>query len=165
MIEHADDLGRFIVDDRARLLVPQHRNRDAAAVVGARLDIELAKLARAEDRIGNDAAAFVEGPPALGQEPVDDRERDHALESLEPAEDEGAVRPRAGERNDEMIAARLGLEPTGAARPRLAARRHPIAERRVWPDEMTRPVVRKVTLRTPCSLQEFAHGSAPRRAL
>src|SRR5271168_3814233 len=152
MIEHADDLGRFIVDDRARLLVPQHRNRDAAAVVGARLDIELAKLARAEDRIGNNAAAFVEGPPAVSQEPVDDRERDHALESLELAEDEGAVRPRAGERNDEVIAARLGLEPTDAVRPRFAARRHPVAKWRVGPDEMAGPVVRKVALRAPCSL-------------
>ena len=125
-------------------LVPEHRHGDAAAVVGPRLDIEFAQPLRAEDRIGNDARAGLEGPAALAQQPVDDRERDHALEALEPAEDERAMRPRAGERDDEMIAAGFGLEAADAARPRLAARGHPVAERRVGADEMAGPVVREV---------------------
>jgi len=45
---------------------------------------------------------------------MDDRERDHALKALEPAEDEGAVGLGAGERNNEVVTAGLGLE---AAKP------------------------------------------------
>src|SRR6185437_6603506 len=110
MIEHADDFRRFVVDDRVRLSVPQHRHCDAAAVVGPRLDVEGAQLLGAEDGVGNHARPIVEGPAALGEQPMDDRKRDHALETLKAAEDEGAVRPRAGERDDEMVAARLRLE-------------------------------------------------------
>ena len=141
-------------------LVPQDRHGDAAAEVRSRFEVEFAQDARAEDRIGDDAPALVEGPAAGAQQPMDDRERYHALEPLEPAEDEGAVRPRAGERDDEVVAARLSLEAAGAAWSRFAARRHPVAERRIWPDEMARPVVRKVALRAPCSLHEFAHVSS-----
>src|SRR5208282_5288771 len=140
---------------------PQHRHGDAAAEIGPRLEVELAEHARAEDRIGNDAAARLEGPAAVAEQPMDDRERDHALESLELAEDQGAVRPRAGERDDEVVAVGFGLEAADAARPRFAARRHPVAERRVRPDEMTRPVVRKVTLRAPGAFEKNAHVRMP----
>ncbi len=77
---------------------------------------------------------------------MDDRERDHALEPLKLAEDEGAVRPGAGERDDEMVAARLRLEAAGAAWSRFAARGHPVAERRVGPHEMAGRVVGEVAL-------------------
>ncbi len=147
----------FVVDDRARLLVPQDRHGDTAAIVGPRLDIEFAQGARAEDRIRNDAAPFVESPAALAEQPMDDRERDHALKGFEPAEDEGAVGPRAGERNNEMIASGLSLVAACAGRPRFAARGHPVAERRVGPHEAPRPVVRKVALGAPHPLQKIAH--------
>ncbi len=148
-VEHADDLGRFVIDDRARLLVPQDRHGHASAEIGPRPDIEFAQGARAEDRIGDDAAAFVEGPAAVAQQPMDHRGRDHVFVALEPAEDEGAVGPGARERDNEMIAAGLGLEAAGAARPGFSARRHPVAERRVGPHEVACLVVREVALRAP----------------
>ena len=41
-IEHADDLGRFVVDDAPGPLVPQHRHRGPAGVVGLGLEVDLA---------------------------------------------------------------------------------------------------------------------------
>src|SRR5580693_5984522 len=155
-VEHADDFRRFVVDDGVRFLVPKDWHRDPAAIVRTRLDVEFAKLARAEDRVGNDAGAGIEGPAALAEEPVNDGERDHALETFKPSEDEGAMRPRAGKRDDEVIAVGLRLEAGGAAGSRFSAGRDPIAERRVGPHEMARRVVREVAL-SPYSVDERAH--------
>ena len=143
---------RMISDNSLLTIVPVFLSQSTGTVtrpliVGPRLDIEFAQLLRAEDGIGNDARPRIEGPAALGQKPMDDRERDHALEPFEPAEDEGAVRPRAGERDDEVIAARLRLEAAGAARPGFPARGHPVAERRVGADEMAGRVVGEVAPR------------------
>src|SRR6185437_9864919 len=121
-----------------------------------RLDIEFAELACAEDRIGNDARAGIEGPAAFDEEPVDDRERDHALETFQPAEDQGAMRPRAGERDDEVIAAGLRPEAANPARSCVSAGRDPVAERRVGAHEMTGRIVRKVAV-APDSVDEMAH--------
>ena len=40
-VEHPDDFRRFVVDDGAALLVPQHRHRDASGIVRIRRDIDL----------------------------------------------------------------------------------------------------------------------------
>jgi hypothetical protein len=56
-----------------------------------------------------------------------DRDRDDVFELLQLAEDQRAVRPRAGERNIEVVAARLGLEAAFAPFRRLAVDGHPVA--------------------------------------
>src|ERR1700722_391174 len=155
-VEYADDFRRFVVDDGVRLLVPKDWHCDPAAIVGTRLDVEFAQLARAEYRVGNDALAGIEGPAALAEEPVNDRERNHALKPFKPSEDEGAMRPRAGKRDDEVIAVGLRLEAAGAARPRLSVNSDPIAEGRVGPHETAARVVREVAL-SPFSVDERAH--------
>src|SRR5262249_57134102 len=63
-VEHADDLGRFVVDDGAALLVPQRRHADAAGVARIGAQVDLGELARAVDAVGNGAGARPE-PPAL----------------------------------------------------------------------------------------------------
>lgn len=44
VVEHADDLAAFIVDDLALLLVVQRRHREAAAVVGVVLEVDVAQV-------------------------------------------------------------------------------------------------------------------------
>jgi hypothetical protein len=49
-------------------------------------------------------------------EPMHDRQRNRRLESLQGAKDQGSMRPRAGERDIEVVASDLGLEATIAGR-------------------------------------------------
>src|SRR5690606_36974277 len=115
-----DDLGRFVVDDAARDLVPQHRHGDPPGITGPGLDVDLVQVAGAIDAVGNGARAVTE-PPALGPHvPVDHGQRYVSLQPLQLAEDERAVRPRAGEGDVEVIAAGLGRVAAGAVR------RHPL---------------------------------------
>ncbi len=80
-------------------------------------------------RVARHARAGLEGPAVLAHEPVHDRERSiDVLEAFQLAEDQRAVRPRAGPRDVEVVAARLGLEPALAGRSRRPVRRHPVAE-------------------------------------
>src|SRR5436190_15048957 len=39
-VEHTDNLGRFIIDDRLPLLIPQHRDRDSSGImrIGEQID-------------------------------------------------------------------------------------------------------------------------------
>ena len=56
------------------------------------------------------------------------RHGDDVLQALELAEDDGAVRPGAGERDIEMIAAGLGGKAALALGAGAAVRRHPVVE-------------------------------------
>jgi hypothetical protein len=40
-VEHADDVARFVVDDRFAPPIPQHRHRGATDVIGIRLGVDL----------------------------------------------------------------------------------------------------------------------------
>jgi hypothetical protein len=77
------------------------------------------------------AAVGTELPAFVAHHRLDDIHRDHVLKSLELAEHDRAVRPRAGERDIEVIAPARGRKAAGAARTRAAVRRHPVAEFRL----------------------------------
>ena len=126
---------RMISDDSLltivfALLVPEHRHRDAAAEVGPRLEIELASSLAPKIGSGTTPGPSSKVQPRSPSSQWTTETRDHALEPLELAEDEGPVRPRTGERDDQMIAPGLRLEAAGAASGRDAVRRNPVAERR-----------------------------------
>ncbi len=80
------------------------------------------------DLVRDHARAGLEGPSVLTHPPVQRRQGDLALQLFQRPEDQGPVRPGAGVGDIEVVAARLGLEPALAGRPRRAVRRDPVAE-------------------------------------
>src|SRR5690606_27085557 len=95
-------------------------------------------------------------PPALGPHvPVDHGQRYVSLQPLQLAEDERAVRPRAGEGDVEVIAAGLGRVAAGAVR------RHPLAERTFRAHEAATGLLGVVPLVVPDAVDQQAHGLAP----
>lgn len=82
-VEHANDLGRFVVDDRLLALVLEHGHGDAAALVGASHRVQLAQEAQAVKRlelVGREGPALL-----LVQVVVDGGVGDGALEPHERA--------------------------------------------------------------------------------
>ena len=153
---------RMISDDSLLTMVFDSLSHSTGTVTrplksGRALQVELAERLEAEDRIGDDAGPLVERPAALGHEPVDHRERDHALEPLELAENQGPVRPRAGERHDQVVAPGRGVKAADAGRPGRAVGRDPVAERRIGADEPARRIVREIAVRPPVAVQHNAH--------
>src|SRR4029077_20784623 len=96
--------------------------------------IDFAETLFAIERIGDSAGARAEFPALLAHDRIEDRDRDYALEILELAENHGAMRVRAGERDIEMIAPALGRKAALARRSGAAVRRDPIAKHRLRPD-------------------------------
>src|SRR6202049_3592521 len=127
-IEHADDLGGLVVDDRLLLLVPQHRHGDAAGEMGIGHQIDLAQPFLAVDEVGDRRRRLGEAPAAFQHYRINDGNRDHLFHLFQPAEDERAMRPRAGERHIEVIAAARGFETAFAGRPGRAVGRDPVVE-------------------------------------
>ena len=121
--EHADDLGRLVVDDRAGLLVPQHRDADAVVVVRVGGAVGLGEEVEAVDVV--DVAPARERPAALVAVRMQVGDPDRVLEALQHAHDHRPVRPRAGQRDVEVVAPGLGPEPVLA---------DPAAEYRVGPE-------------------------------
>src|SRR5690606_14977627 len=76
-----------------------------AGVGGIGLQVDLVHVASAEARV---VVAALELPTVLQHVRMHDADRDLALEPLEGAIDQRAVRPRAGIRDVEAIAPRLG---------------------------------------------------------
>ena len=70
-------------------------------------------------------------PTLVAHDGLDDIHRNDVLEALQFAEDHGAMRPRAGERDVKMIAPARRRKAAFAARPGAAVRRHPVAELRL----------------------------------
>ena len=64
------------------------------------------------ERIRDHALGWNEGPAIVTHQPVRHGQPDQGLQPLELAEDQGAVRPRTGERGIEVVAAGLGREAT-----------------------------------------------------
>src|ERR1700738_2575331 len=156
-VEHANDLGRLVVHDRASLLVPQNRNRDMARVGQVRPRVDLVQIVRAADRIGNHAIAYGEAPALLGHEPMHNRDIDEWRKPLQGAEDQGPMRPGAGQGNIEMIA--TGFGPISAD-PRRAGRTvsgNPTAENAVSTHETSAAGRGIVPLIVPTTVNEQSH--------
>src|SRR5690606_42075633 len=97
-------------DGRLRVLVPQDRSRNAAAVVRLRGGVDLVKRPGIVDRVGDDAGSFCEGPAVLHHKPMNHRYGEQLLQPFQRAQDENAVSPGAGEADIKVIAAGLSLE-------------------------------------------------------
>src|SRR5206468_1495103 len=102
------------------------------------------------------ARARAEHPALAAHQRLDHGDRDHVLQRFELAEDEGAVCPRAGEGDIEVIAPRLGGEAAPAGRTGAAVGRDPAAEARRRADETARADL--VALVLPDAVDEHAHG-------
>src|SRR5205823_1219482 len=112
-VEHADDLGRLVVDDLLRLLVPERWYGNLAGIRGIRRCIGLVQILEAIDcvrRAIGKRRIVLECPTLLLEAGDRVRHANSILELLERAEDQGAVRPRAAVGNIEVIASRLRLE-------------------------------------------------------
>ena len=95
-------------------------------------------------------------PAFIPHHRLDHIHRDDVFEAFQLAEDDGSVRPGAGERDIEVIAARLRCEPAATRRPGTAVAGHPVAEGRGRPDEAPRARVDQVVL--PDTADEDTHG-------
>src|SRR5690606_10763532 len=122
--------GGFVADDGLRLLVPQYRHGDAAGIGRVGAGVDLVQVIAAIKAVAGRAVLPEERPAMLAHEVVHDIDRDHVLELLQLADDQSAMRPRAGERDIEMVAARFGLETALAALGGLAVPGDPVTELR-----------------------------------
>jgi hypothetical protein len=92
-IQHADDLGGLVVDDRAPLAIPQDRDRGPTGVIGLSRGVDLMHVEHAVLRREVVEAARI--GPALAFRQIAFEDRDRALETLQFAHQYGAVRPGA----------------------------------------------------------------------
>ena len=120
-IQHADDFRRLIADDGLLLFVPQYRHRDAPAVVGIGMQIKLIKKFVLVEGIARRCReAIVESPAVLEHQGVDHGDGNKRLQSFQAAQDQGAMRPWAGQRNVQMVTVFFRSEPGFAAWARRA---------------------------------------------
>jgi hypothetical protein len=160
-VEHPDDLGRFVIDDRLPLAVPEHRHADPAGVVGPGAAVDLMQVARAVEAIAGRAAASAKLPAVLGHVPVDDRDINRVLETLELAHDQRAVRPGTGERDVEVIAPGRGRQPAFAGRSGTAVGGDPVAKLGLAADEASAAVCSVAALVAPDTFDQSSHPFAP----
>ncbi len=114
-VQHAQDLGRLVVDDGAGFLVPEDRHGHPPGVAGLRLRVQLVQIA--------DTAVPV--LPAVLEHAGRGAERRHGpLQTLHRPHDQRAMRPGTGLRDVEAIAALFH-----------AARRDETAKSALRPDE------------------------------
>jgi len=71
---------------------------------------------------GGGGEAIIKGPAALQHQRVNHRHVDKRLKAFQRAQDQGTVRPRAGERDIEMVAIFLGCKTAFARRACFAVR-------------------------------------------
>src|SRR5262249_1547765 len=160
-VEHADDLGRLVVDDGAALPIPQRRHADAAAVARIGAQIDLGELAGTVHAVRNGAGARPEPPAVRTVERLEHRHRDHVFEPLEHAHDYGAMRPRAGQRHVEMVAPARGGKAAFTGRAGAAALRHPVAKALGRAHETAARRARAVLLVLPDAVDQKAHAKRP----
>ena len=135
-IEHADDFRGFVVDDGVPLLVPEHGHAYPAAVMRIGQEIDSAERRLAIDAVDVAPGSMPNSQPCLAEMRLGHRDRDDVLKLLELAEDEGAGRPRAGERDVEVVAAGFGGESSFAGRAGAAVGRDVVVEGRGRSDEV-----------------------------
>jgi hypothetical protein len=107
-VEHAHDVRRLVVDDLAAHPVPQHRHGHSPRERRVGRPVGLAQEGEAVQRISELPAA--ERPAALVAEGIGERHGDGVLESLDDPHEDRPMRPRAGERDIQVIAAGLDRE-------------------------------------------------------
>src|SRR5262249_12611900 len=113
-VEHADDFGRFIVNDGAALLVPEYRNRDHACVMRVSGGIGLVQVSKPVDLIERRVRNFwaqLESPPGLKKIGEAKGDADRVLESLQHSEDDSAMGPRTVIAYVEVVAPNRGAKP------------------------------------------------------
>lgn len=123
--------------------------------------VDLVEEAGAVDGVWHHTGRLGKRPAVFPHEPVHDRERDHGLEPFELAEDERPVRPRACERDVEVIAARFCLEPSRSGRPRRAIRSDPVPERGGLAHEAPARAFGIVPLIEPDAVDKQSHRRSP----
>src|SRR5690606_25535927 len=96
----------------------------------------------------------------LAHERMDDGYRNHVLQPLQPAQNQRAVRPRAGKRDMEMVAAGLRLEAAFARWTGPAVGGHPVAEGRVGASEAA-GLVALLVVRQPFAFYHASHRAPP----
>src|SRR5215469_7940342 len=87
-----------------------------------------------------------------------DRDRNHAFQALDGTEDQGPVRPGAGQRDIKMIAAGLRLEAANARGPRLAVRRDPVPVLALGADKAPARLLRIVPAVLPNTINQQTHS-------
>ena len=149
-VEYADDLGGLVVDDALRLLVPQGRHGAGAGVIRFRRAVGFVQPGEAVHRVRDSAGKRIAETPAFGAIVGQRRgDRDHRLQALQLAENEGAMRPGAVVGDVEVVAAGLGLETRRAVRGDEVA--EPALRTNETPADHVRPLV------GPFSVDEHAH--------
>mmetsp|Transcript_16060 Transcript_16060/g.38552 ORF Transcript_16060/g.38552 Transcript_16060/m.38552 type:complete len:292 (-) Transcript_16060:451-1326(-) len=97
-VEHAHDFGTFIIHDGVFDLIPKERDGKTKLVIGIRLEVDFLDELRVIDRVFRAARAFFVGRefPSFGShKPINHRNRNGILQSLQGARDHYAMRPRA----------------------------------------------------------------------
>jgi hypothetical protein len=130
-VEHPDDLAALVVDDGLFLLVPQHGYGVAARVGRVRFEVQVLQVLEAVERILVGGSIFPGKKPAIGaQHDASGDYIDDALETLQRADEVGAVRPWTAQVQVENVAVlfggELGVRGRGDNR----------AEDRVWATEL-----------------------------
>ena len=100
------DLRVVVGHDPFRAGVPDERDGGAALEVGVGALVQLHGVRRTRDRV-DPCLVEREAPALLVADRVDDAQRQGVLEAEQPAHDDRAVRPRAGQAHVEHVAARL----------------------------------------------------------
>ncbi len=116
---------------------------------------------RAVDRVRHHSRPLVKGPSVAKHAPVDHRQADQGVEPLQRPDDEGAMRPWAGEADIEVVAVSLRdktARPTWAGN---AVRRDPVVEGAVLADETTAVRAGIIPLVVPDPVDEQSQASPP----
>src|SRR5690606_2419290 len=100
-------------------------------------------------------------PAVVPDLPMHHRHPDRVLQALQPAHDQGAVRPGAGERDVEVIATGLRLEAAFADRSGTAVRRDPVAKLGLDAHEAAVPA-RRLVAAAPDAFDQLAHDGSSR---
>lgn len=113
-VEHADDLGGFVVHDRFRLFVPEDGHRVSTSVVRVGFEVELFKCREAVQGVA------LHGPVQAREQPAFVREvevayykLDDLFEAFESTDDIGPVSPGAAQVDVQSVPVRFGRERGG----------------------------------------------------
>ena len=145
-IEHADDLGAFVGNDSAGVLVPEYGHGDAAGIIGDSVGVDLMHVLLAQQGVAGRAIAQ-KGPAGfIGHFRGDDRNADQVFKIFERPEDQGAVGPGAGERYIKVVAIRFSSKAAGAGGAGGAIGRDPVAEAGPGADKLAAGLARVIPL-------------------